>query len=574
MGLARAFAYNLEAFGLHVVVIVGELAQTHEAFAAHVGKLDKDAPVGDAGDDAVEFFAQVFFHVLGLHVLDGGAFGFGGVLFAGGGMLAELFKDGRGGVLFVVQEALEEAVHHHVGVATDGGGEVRVVVKGEAVVPDVLGAVNGFGHGADREGLEHVGFGGAFHAGEEVVDGLSDRLRALRSERIAQGTHEEGERLQLGGIGLVVNAVDHGTRAALAVALAAHVMGHVLVGQEHELFDQLVAITGLLEVGADGFVVGVQAEFHFRAVKGNGTGLHASFAQGLGHAVHGEEFGTQGVRFAIEYGLGLFVGESTVRMDHRPPKPAVQDLPLLVHRKEDRKGKLVFVGAQGAHLVAELFGQHGHDAVHQVYGGGAVLRFFFQGSAGPNVMRHIRDVHPDFPPSIAQRFDAQGIVKVLGIDGVNGEGQRIAEVAAALNFFGVQGLWDGFGFLFDRLREVVGQAVFVEDGVNLGIVVAALTEDFHHFALRVLLGVVPFGQFDHDHVAVFAACELLEGDVKIGAHFAGIRHQKGMLGGHLEGAHVAVSCALHDRHHLPFELAFVSGWKELNAHLIAAKTGA
>ena len=121
---------------------------------------------------------------------------------------------------------------------------------------------------------------------------------------------------------------------------------------------------------------------------------------------------------------------------------------------------------------------------------------------------------------------------------------------------------------------MVGQAVFVEDGVNLGIVVAAFAQDFDHFALRVLLGVVPFGQFDHDHVAVFTACELLEGDVKIGAHFAGVRHQKGMLGGHLEGAHVAVACALHDRHHLPFELAFVSGRKELNAHLIAAKTGA
>ncbi len=44
--------------------------------------------------------------------------------------------------------AEQGAVDEHVGVAPDGRGEVRVVLKGQAVVPEVIGRVEGAGDGA------------------------------------------------------------------------------------------------------------------------------------------------------------------------------------------------------------------------------------------------------------------------------------------------------------------------------------------------------------------------------------------------------------------------------------------
>ena len=90
-------------------------------------------------------------------------------------------------------------------------------------------------------------------------------------------------------------------------------------------------------------------------------------------------------------------------------------------------------------------------------------------------MRHIRDMHSNFPPTIAKRFDAQGIVKVLGIDGVDGEGQRVAEVATLCNLLRVQGLWNGLRFFFDRLGEGVRQSIFMQNRMYLGIVITPFT---------------------------------------------------------------------------------------------------
>ena len=53
---------------------------------------------------------------------------------------------------------LEQAVHHHVGIATYRRGEVGVIVECKAVVPDIDGRVDGFSHGTHGKRGEQVLF--------------------------------------------------------------------------------------------------------------------------------------------------------------------------------------------------------------------------------------------------------------------------------------------------------------------------------------------------------------------------------------------------------------------------------
>ena len=91
------------------------------------------------------------------------------------------------------------------------------------------------------------------------------------------------------GVGLVVDAVDHGARSLLGPSVGLFASGecsHLAVGEQHEFFDELVRVLGLFDVGSDRLVVGVEAELYLGAVKRNGAVVHPLSAEGLGHAVH------------------------------------------------------------------------------------------------------------------------------------------------------------------------------------------------------------------------------------------------------------------------------------------------
>ena len=107
-----------------------------------------------------------------------------------------------------VHVAEEEAVDHHVGIAADGAGEVGVEVEGEAVVPDVVGRVDGFGHGAEGEDLDKLLLAFAFDLRKDAVDGVAYGLVLLGGGLVAEAAYEGGE-LGVSLFGrLVVDAVD------------------------------------------------------------------------------------------------------------------------------------------------------------------------------------------------------------------------------------------------------------------------------------------------------------------------------------------------------------------------------
>ena len=107
-----------------------------------------DAIAGNAADVSIVDLAQMLAHQLHHLIFNRVAFCILGNLFHIRGMLAQFF------VVFFVGTATtcgvtgEQAVYHCVGIATDGTGEMRVIVERQSEMPDVMDAVPSLHHGA------------------------------------------------------------------------------------------------------------------------------------------------------------------------------------------------------------------------------------------------------------------------------------------------------------------------------------------------------------------------------------------------------------------------------------------
>ena len=121
-------------------------------------------------------------------------------------------------------------------------------------------------------------------------------------------------------------------------------------------------------------------------------------------------------------------------------------------------------------------------------------------------------MHAHFPQAVVQWSYRQGIIKVLGILGVDGECGDIPEVFPLLIVLFGDFARNLVGGLFHLLRISVGQAILGEDGMHLGIVVACRTKHIDDFAHDVLvLRRGPLGDFHQHLVAVFPSFELVLG---------------------------------------------------------------
>jgi len=153
---------------------------------------------------------------------------------------------------------------------------------------------------------------------------------------------------------------------------------------------------------------------------------------------------------------------------------------------------------------------------------------------------HVGNVYAYFPQAVLQAADGEGVVKVLSVLGVDGEGRDGAEVFAAGYLFGGNLVGDAFGRLLYGCRITVGQAVFGQDGVHLGGVVARTAQDVDDLSDGVLGLVGPFDNLHHGLVAALAAFQFVFGDEDVVGQRAVFGDEEGIRLGHFERAHEGV----------------------------------
>ncbi len=138
--------------------------------------------------------------------------------------------------------ALEEAVHHHVGIAAYGRSEVCVVFESESVVADIDGGVYGFSHRTYGQCGEEVFLAFAFYVDKHTVQGAVDLARfSFRFKLVAECPAERCQICQPVGVGGIVDAINESLCFFLCGGYA-YFRSDCLVGEEHEFLDQLVGV--------------------------------------------------------------------------------------------------------------------------------------------------------------------------------------------------------------------------------------------------------------------------------------------------------------------------------------------
>ena len=270
-------ATQFVTLGVEVEPLALDVAQVGHTLDVGPLQLDIDTPFAQARDRTLELLAQVLLHKLDHLVFDRSTLGISGQNLPLGGVFAQglqLPLIGRGAPLEVVRQ---KAMHQHIGVAADGGGEVGIVGEGQTVMAQIVGRIDRLGHRAYGHRREGIALGFALDAVEQFVQLLGDGTPLRGTEDVAETKGELTETIQLVGRGDIVHTIDHRTRnlAPLLAHTVGAELGHTAVGQEHKLLDELVGLLLHLEIDLDGATRLVELEAHLLALEGNRSVLEA-----------------------------------------------------------------------------------------------------------------------------------------------------------------------------------------------------------------------------------------------------------------------------------------------------------
>ena len=161
-------------------------------------------------------------------------------------------------------------------------------------------------------------------------------------------------------------------------------------------------------------------------------------------------------------------------------------------------------------------------------------------------MADVGNVDAHFPKPLLYLAYAEGVVEVLGVGGVDGEGEDVAHVESATDFLLGDARRELLGGLLHECRIGVGQSVLCQDGVHLGGVLAGLAEDVHDLANGILGFVGPLHDAHHGFVARLALLEVLFGDEDVVGQGAVLGEEVGVALLHLEGSDEGLVAALEN----------------------------
>ncbi len=310
---------------------------------------------------------------------------------------------------------------------------------------------------------------GPLHRAERgVVDGVLARVALHRVEQLlqleavfevvdleAQLADELGEHLHLPRVGAAVYAAQE-EQPGLG-----QLLGHRLVGREHELLDDLMALGVLFQVGAGHAAIGVEVDLHLRHRELECPALESPRAEDHRQFVHpreqridlGRELrhdpvllgGRLTALFAPDLRLphrrrdGLLrqvlvhflVGEPAAALDRALEHVGRDASAFLGEFHHRRDGIPHFVRLQAGQVVRDDLRQHRDHAVGQIDARRPVVRLAVERRLGLHEVRHVGDVDAQQPVAVLQPFERNRIVEVAGVDGVDRDDRLIREIAPA-----------------------------------------------------------------------------------------------------------------------------------------------
>ena len=456
-----------------------------------------NAPFRQATDVPVEHPADLVLHEFHHLIFDGGSFGIGGNLLPYRAVFAAIFV-----IEFVlggraVHIHRQQPMDHDVGITADGRSKVGIERESQSIVSYVVCGVARPGHAAQGQQLQCILLRLALGFLHQCVERRSCLLRIRGiAQFMTEILGEAAQAVEFLGIRVLVDSVNEGR--ILGLAFLGGILRHATVGQQHEFLDEPVALLTFFLDDIDRLACLIHEHLHLGPFKGNGALVKALLAQNGCQGMQIKHFGSQRPFLRFDDLLGLLIVEPVVRIDDCPAEPLPDDLGLGVHFEHGAEGQLIFMRAQRTKFVGEFFRQHRDGTVHQIDRGTAGEGFLVERRAGRHVVCHVGDVDADLHIPVFQFAVRKGVVEVLGVGRVDGKRGYVAEIPASRQFFRGDGVRDLVGCLLHFRLEAVGQLVFSQDGVHLGVVLARNAEHIDNPAHRFEAALGPVGhQYRH-----------------------------------------------------------------------------
>ena len=255
------------------VVVARQITQRHHAFALRESVFHVNTKLGHSRDNAIKLLSDAVCHKFCLFVFDARALSSGSHQFALGAVLTEFFIFFRTDRASPLSIFCEKAMHHQVGIATNGRSEVGVVAEHQTIVTNVVHRIARSHHRTQCHHLHHMFFLLAFHFREQIVQTFRNvRLRTLGAHLVTEFCHKSTEFLHFFGIGHIVDTIRQHL-GLLSLRHDSHLLSHSAVGEEHKFLHEFVGILGYLHISGDGMSFFVNFKAHFGAVKSDRTSL-------------------------------------------------------------------------------------------------------------------------------------------------------------------------------------------------------------------------------------------------------------------------------------------------------------
>ena len=111
-----------------------------------------------------------------------------------------------------------------------------------------------------------------------------------------------------------------------------------------------------------------------------------------------------------------------------------QHLGIRIHLHNDRHTEFILVRSQTTELVAQSFGEHRNDFVHQINARTTAVCLFVEGSLLVDVVGDIGDMDAYLVVARIEDLEGERIVEILGLIRVDSEGQDVAHIPTAEQF--------------------------------------------------------------------------------------------------------------------------------------------
>ena len=389
-------------------------------------------------------------------------------------------------------------------------------------MPVGRGPVAGLLEGAQELDADGVPVFAVFEAGEQLhhfgAVGQVANLEAVTGKFFPQRT-------EFFGVRIVMDAAHMWDRAFVECG------GDTLIGEEHELFDQLVRFIVFYDLGAIGPAVFIAIDFNFLHVQVERPGAETFSPQGLpdtpevvDHALDEVQFGISQFRERparraslvgrrrreganlilgemLEEAVGLLVGEALDAADDRVGELGLHEPCLAREFADDRLHESVFGFDERAQAAGERVREHRDHRTHKVSRVAALAGFNVERRASLHVGRDVGDMDTYADIAVRHALDGERVVEVLGVIRVDGDGRDRAEILTANAISLLHALGEGVGFGGDRGWELGVEAVATENREVFGHRRMRDAEDFGDGASRAEVAAFPGVEADDDFVA-------------------------------------------------------------------------